>query len=867
MGPSILSKAAKSVSIAAFTTLLSACGGNSSSPVSNATSTQSIAMTVDLPTNTGSTAPVVVQPAFHVAPVLLDPPSDTDAANPNTSASVAPHTQAVPTALSYLSTRRLTLQALTEAASGRMTIQQTTSDEVATPMSSGTRVATYSPAQIRAAYELPTLPSANGTPTATQAAQMGAGQTIYLIDSNSDPDVVAELATFNQTFGLPGCVTTTIPTTTKLPLPTAPTTGCTFSVVYNTSSGAMTSTIPAYDSGWQTEIALDVQWSHATAPMARIVLIEAPDSTLNSLLGAITLANTMGPGVVSMSFGAPEGSWTSSVDSNFTAANMTYVAATGDSGADVQWPAVSSHVLGVGGTTLSYTPGSARSETAWADGGGGISQYTPTPSYQSASVPGMGVLAHRTISDVSFNADPATGQYVAVISPGGTSAGWLSAGGTSLATPQWAGLIAVANAERVQAAKQLLGQPHALLYGPIAGTPATYASAFTDITVGSDGSCSTCVAKIGYDTPTGLGTPNGAGLLASLSGSSASSNVAPIISSASISGTVGTTLTFTISVTATHPVTFALSDAPSGMTVNASGVVSWTNPVAGHYSVTATAQDTQTGLSGSGQYTVTIGAPQPPIVNTVTVNGTAGIALSFTVSVNATHAVTYALSGEPSGMAVNSTGVVSWPSPVAGSHTVTVKVTDATTGLSGSGVYPIVIAAPSPPTVTSASISGTVGVSLSFSVSVSAPDPVTFALSGAPAGMTIAASGVITWPTPVAGTVAVTIIASDTKTNLTGRGIYTVTITQAGPVIKTAPMTGVAGKPMTGTITFTDATSNSLAIGISGVPPGMLFSISGPVITASWAKPVTGNYTLQIRAQDANGKTANASVPVTVTAH
>jgi len=113
----------------------------------------------------------------------------------------------------------------------------------------------------------------------------------------------------------------------------------------------------------------------------------------------------------------------------------------------------------------------------------------------------------------------------------------------------------------------------------------------------------------------------------------------------------------------------------------------------------------------------------------------------------------------------------------------------------------------------------------------------------------------------------VTIIATDTKTNLIGKGAYTLTISQAGPIIKTAPMSGVAGKPISGTITISDATSNSLSIGISGVPVGMSFGNSGPTITASWTKPVTGSYVLQILAQDANGRKTSASIPVTVTAH
>ena len=70
-----------------------------------------------------------------------------------------------------------------------------------------------------------------------------------------------------------------------------------------------------------------MQWAHATAPLARIVLIEAPDGSLKNLLGAVTLANAMGPGGVSMSFGSPEGTWTASADAAFAAPGMSYLAA------------------------------------------------------------------------------------------------------------------------------------------------------------------------------------------------------------------------------------------------------------------------------------------------------------------------------------------------------------------------------------------------------------------------------------------------------------------------------------------------------------------------------------------------------------
>ena len=242
-----------------------------------------------------------------------------------------------------------------------------------TPMASSSDASTYTPAQIRAAYGLPALPTVGSTLTPTQAAQMGAGQTIYIIATMHDPNIAAELNAFNQKFDLPACTTTTISATARLPLATATSSGCEFSVVYNTSSGTMTSGTPAYDAAWATEMALDVQWAHATAPLARIILIEAPEASTVGLIGAVKLANAMGPGIVSMSFGAPEGNWTPSVDSVFSMANMSYVAATGDSGAGVYWPAVSPNVLAVGGTTMTYTGNGARTEVSWSGTGGGTS--------------------------------------------------------------------------------------------------------------------------------------------------------------------------------------------------------------------------------------------------------------------------------------------------------------------------------------------------------------------------------------------------------------------------------------------------------------------------------------------------------------
>ena len=658
------------------TLALTACGGGGGG-TDHVASTSSKTLVIDEATLPPDAAVQLAQPSFHIAPVVLDEPADTDTQDNAASASRVPHKQDIPAEDAALPTRGLTVEALKGA-------QRARKPGAANPLATSSTVTTYTPAQIRAAYGLPALPATGTTPTATQAAQMGAGQTIYIVDAMHDPNVAAELAAFNQRFGLPGCTTKAIAATATLPLAAASLTGgCTLSVVYSTQAGGMTATAPAYDAGWATEIALDVQWAHATAPLARIVLIESADASLNGLLGAVKLANAMGPGVVSMSFGATEGSWTGSVDSAFAGTNMSYLAATGDSGTAVSWPAVSPKVLAVGGTSLSYSGSGTRSESAWSSAGGGVSLYTAAPSYQTSLVPGLGVLSKRAVADVAFNANPSTGQFVAVIPSGSSTASWISAGGTSLSTPQWAGLLAVANALRAQSATAALGAPHATLYGPIATVPGSYTTNFADVTSGANGSCLLCLAQLGYDVPTGLGTPNAGTLLATLSGSSTAT--APVVSAATVNGTAGRALSYTVAVTGASANSFTLTGAPSGMAISSTGVLSWASPVAGSYAVTVKATNTSTGLSGNAVLTVVIAqaTSQAPVVSAPALTGVAGRPLSgsITVSSPAGRALSVSISGVPYGVQFSASGQVLslyWPSPVTGSYTLAITATDST---------------------------------------------------------------------------------------------------------------------------------------------------------------------------------------------
>ena len=651
------------------------------------------------------------------------------------------------------------------------------SEPVFTPMASGSATATYTPAQIRAAYSLPDLPAGGTTVTAAKAAQMGAGQTIYIVDAYHNPNTIAELAAFNQKFALPACTTKIIAPSTGLPLATASNASCEIAVVYNTAAGTMSATAPSYNSGWATEITLDVQWAHATAPLARIVLIEAPDASLNSLLGAVKLANSMGPGVVSMSFGSAEGSWTASVDSVFTAPQMTYLAATGDSGMAVSWPSVSPNVLAVGGTTLSYSGPGTKTEVSWSGTGGGISAYSAVPSYQSNAVPGMGFPSKRVVADVAFNADPATGQYTATIAPGSSTVSWLSVGGTSLSTPQWAGLIAIANANRALASKAAIGLPHTVLYGQLATAPGTYASNFTDITSGSHGACSTCSAKVGYDELAGLGTPNATNLLTSLTGTNASA--APTVPSVAVSGTVGTALSFTVSANASNPITYSIASAPAGMTISSAGVVTWPTPLAGQYSPVITAKDAATGLTGQGTYSVTISAPTAPTLSATSIIGRPGVALSFAATAVSSNPVTYSIAGAPAGMTISSAGVVNWALPVLGTYAVTVSAKDSKTGLTGTAVYAVKIANTGP-VITATAITGTSGKAVSGSINIADPSATSFyiSISGVPLGMTFSLSGmnvIMNWAKPVAGSYSLKVVVTNNN-GLSSQATIPVTI-------------------------------------------------------------------------------------------
>lgn len=637
----------------------------------------------------------------------------------------------------------------------------------ASPFVDGSTVTkTYTPAQIRTAYQLPEYPSSWSNLSAAQAAKFGAGQTIYIVNAMHDPNIVAELSAFNKAFNLPACSTITISTNATLPLePASSTRGCEFGVVYS-SGGGMTSNPPDYDSAWAIEIALDVQWAHATAPLARIILIEAPSAYISDLVAAINLANAMGPGVVSMSFGAKEQSWMSSVDSAFGAANMTYLAATGDWGKGVYWPSASSQVLAVGGTTLRGFNDVSRDEIAWTYTGGGISAYVPVPSYQKLDVPGLGSQTQRNVADVAFNADPHTGQYTAVIKPEDpTRVQWFGVGGTSLSTPQWAGIVAVANATRAQNGQGPMGLVQNYLYQKASSFIEFFTKLFKDIISGSNGDD----AKSFYDLPTGLGTPNATKLIADAGGDI----TAPVVSSVNISGSVGSAISFSMAYSSSNPVRWTLSGAPVGMTINSDGMIAWATPVAGRYAVTVTATDTLSLLVGTGTATISVTDNSTPVIETAKINGKVSLPLIYKVQTQSSARGTFSFIGDvPRDMTISDDGWIIWPKPVAGTYEVEVKVVNTKTAAVGTRKIQVIIVgsvvASGPVIKAPDSLTAIAGRPFARAIGISSAGAsyVSVSVNGAPAGMGIFSSGlgiVLSWGRPVAGTYYLVITAKDSN--------------------------------------------------------------------------------------------------------
>ena len=318
----------------------------------------------------------------------------------------------------------------------------------------------YTPAELQSAYKLPS----NGG---------SASYTIAIVDAFGYPNAEADLATYRQKYGLPACTTSN---------------GC-FRKVNQSGS---TNSYPALNVGWAQETALDLDMVSAACPNCHILLVEGNSDLVSDLAAAVNTAASLGANAISNSYGLAESSSLMSYDSAYNHPGKAITVSTGDSGYGVQWPASSASVTAVGGTSLSKASNSRGwSETAWSGAGSGCSSIVAKPQWQHD-----GLCARRTVADVSAVADPNTG--ASVYGPtSSTASGWMIIGGTSLSAPFIAGVYGV-NGGTATAGSE----------------PYSHVANLFDVTSGNNGrSCGKiyfCTAGVGYDGPTGLGTPNGA---------------------------------------------------------------------------------------------------------------------------------------------------------------------------------------------------------------------------------------------------------------------------------------------------------------------------------------------------------------------
>jgi subtilase family serine protease len=315
-----------------------------------------------------------------------------------------------------------------------------------------------SPGQIKAAYGWPTK------------LTVGAGETIAIVDARDNPAVESDLAMFDRQYGLPDCTTQN---------------GC-FTKV--DSSGG--TNYPPFSKGWEFEIEIDVQWAHAIAPGAKVLLVEAKTANLSDMLQAEDYAKQHAQYVSnSWAIGSQQELKSEvSLDSHFVQSGVSFFAGSGDVGLVTYYPSASPNVISVGGTQLNFnSDGTLQSETGWTAGGGGCSKYeVANPAQSSFAYYGQVACGGmRATPDVA--ADSSGGSPVSVYdsNPCGFPCGpWFGAYGTSVGTPLWAARSADA--------------------GILVNAATVYSSTITyrDITGGGNGA--QCLA--GYNLCAGRGT-------------------------------------------------------------------------------------------------------------------------------------------------------------------------------------------------------------------------------------------------------------------------------------------------------------------------------------------------------------------------
>lgn len=342
---------------------------------------------------------------------------------------------------------------------------------------SGSSPSGYGPSDLQGAYNL-----------TSESASDGAGQTIAVVEAYGDSHAPSDLAHYRTYYNLPPCTASS---------------GC----LTILNEEGQTSPLPAdcASCGWDLEESLDMEMVSAICPNCHVVIMEANSQSYKDLSTAAQSAEKVA-NVVSNSwqYGSSEQEY-SEYASYFTHPGVVVLASSGDSAYENPegFPAAYPDVVAVGGTTLHYANGNRVSETVWNDTGSGCNTLSKKPPSYQKKIDGMKTHCKgRLANDVSAVADPNTGVAVYdTLSYGG----WVQVGGTSVSSPLVGSIYGLAG--------------NAATIDPFTSLYATGASLF-DITAGRNGAqCAAfskktafwCEAEVGYDGPTGNGTPNGIG--------------------------------------------------------------------------------------------------------------------------------------------------------------------------------------------------------------------------------------------------------------------------------------------------------------------------------------------------------------------
>ena len=329
------------------------------------------------------------------------------------------------------------------------------------PGPSGTAAPTngYGPSDLQSAYGL-----------ASSSGSGGTGKTVAIVDAYHNPTAASDLAAYRAQFGIPPVNS--------------------FSQVDQNGG----SNYPAVNTGWSSEIALDIEMVSAICPNCNILLVEATSNSYSNLGAAVSYAGSQADVVaISNSYGGGESIFETSFEAPYNQTGKAVTVSSGDGGYGVEFPAASQYVTAVGGTSLSRASNTRGwSETVWSGAGSGCSRYIPKPPWQHDAG-----CNNRTVADVAAVSDPNTG--VAVLDTTG-SGGWTVFGGTSVASPIIASVCALAS------------DPASLNNA----YPYSHTGSLYDVTSGNNGGCRRnvqylCTGVQGYDGPTGNGTPNGTG--------------------------------------------------------------------------------------------------------------------------------------------------------------------------------------------------------------------------------------------------------------------------------------------------------------------------------------------------------------------